>query len=201
VRKPLCCEFCFDTKYPVSWSNRLAAWTCLLCHLTESEPMPIFNDSQPPVYCVKEGDYIICVTGYEQKYSKGEKTRGSEQAVLEIEIEGTGCVFQETMTFHQNTMWRIDQMLKCCGVAPELGRGWSFQRSEAEAHPGWAWINPIGLRGHAGIIVAPYESKTQKDASGKPKMIDANKVGVFYTDRPKLPPREITGEEDEDCPF
>lgn len=153
--------------------------------------MPVFNDSQniPPV--VPEGDYVFCVVGFECGISSGGKTAGSDKYDVELEIEPSGKRVTEFLIDHPSCSWKIDTFLKSCGIQLAKGEAFEFREDIASA-TGVRWVNPLGLRGHCRLYVEEY---TPKGGTEKRK---ANKVAVFYTDRPKLEPRAIS---EADVPF
>lgn len=155
--------------------------------------MPVFQDTKEPVFFVPEGDYIFCVVEFTKKYSQGAATAGAEQYELKCECEGKGSWFFDTLTVHEKTLWRLEAFLRATGNALKAGQPWSFSRDEAESIGG-VYINPVGIRGYAHLIVGQYPAVTG------PKK---NKVGAYLAldaKRPKLPPRVIEVAED-DVPF
>jgi hypothetical protein len=149
--------------------------------------MPIFNDSEPRKPFVEPDDYILKIVGFEIGISTSSGvTKGSEQYEIEWEVEGQGARVNEKLWDHPNTAWKIDVMLKACGIKLTKGQSFSFRKDEAERN-GWPWVDPIGLRCHASLIVEEYKGKS--DPVGAP-MRKSNKVGAYYTDRGFLP-REV----------
>ena len=156
--------------------------------------MPVFQDSKEPVFYVPEGDCQFCVIGFEQKYSQGAKTAGSEQYEFKCEVEGKGSYFFDTLTVHDSCIWRLEAFLRAAGIKLAKGQAWSFVQSEAE-QTGATYINPFGLRGHVHLIVDQYPPGT-----GAKK----NKVGSYYAPSvkyPELAPRVIEPAPDDDIPF
>lgn len=156
--------------------------------------MPKFNDSENRVMMVSEGDYIFCVVDFGCKISTGAKTRGADQFELEIEIEPKGSMVFETLTDHESCLWKIDTFLKSAGVTLAKGEAYEFREDTAK-EKGVCWINPLGLRGWCRVIEDSYTKP------GTTNPIKKNKIGTFYTDRPKLPARVIEQELEEDKPF
>ena len=152
--------------------------------------MPIFNDSEAIPPFVPEGDYLVRVTELERGISKGAKTSGSDQWVLTLAIEkaATGLLqpgrLRDWLTEHPSTITRMDNFLKCMGVRPPKGSGYSFDADEA-AMAGLLYVNPIGLRGWVYLTLEEYQGKKN------------NKIGVYYTDKQKVqrdeppPPKEL----------
>lgn len=151
--------------------------------------MPVFNDSNNVPALLTESDYTFCVVGFEIGVSNGPSTRGSEKYLLDLEIEPSGKHIDETLIDHPKTGWKIDCFLKASGVQIPKGQAFEFQEDKAKSN-NVPWVNPLGLRGWCRVVVEEY---TRKDgAPGK-----ANKVAVFYTDKPKLPKRVIEIPEEE----
>ena len=153
--------------------------------------MPVYQDAKEPVFFVPEGDYIFCVLECTKGYSQGAKTAGAEQYEMKCEVEGRGSYYFETLTDHDKSRWRLEAFLRATGNVLLKGQAWSFSRCEAEEHPLTTYINPIGLRGHAHLIVDEYNQQKK------------NKVGLYLAidaKHPKLTPRVIETAED-DVPF
>ena len=164
--------------------------------------MPVFKDSEAMRPFVPEGDYILCVTDFTIGISTGKKTSGSEKYDLEFEVEGSGCRVFEGLIDAESTAWKIDCFLKSSGVRTlKKGEPFSFREDEAKRE-GWVWVNPMGLRCHAHLVIDTYSPAGSAEKKTK------NKVGVFYTDKPDLPPNESLRVsepakivEEEDIPF
>jgi hypothetical protein len=152
-----------------------------------------------PGVLLPAGDYIFCVREFECGIQSGGKTSGSEKFVMQLEIEGKGATVRETLIAHESTGWKINNFIQCAGIVIPEGGEFEFRRDVAE-DAGCTWVNPIGLRGHCAIIVETYAKKTDSDypnTSPKNMTGKANKVAVFYTDRPKLAPNESLRAESE----
>jgi hypothetical protein len=154
--------------------------------------MPVFQDSENVVTLVPDGDYVFCVIGFECKLSTGPKTRSSDQFDFELEIElakGSSKCFC-TLIDHDSCAWKIDTFLKSSGA--KVGKGEAFEfREDLAAEKGVKWINPLGLRGWCRLGAREY---TRTGETTKRKV---NEVVSFYTDKPKLAPREIELPEEE----
>lgn len=149
--------------------------------------MPVFNDSENVPQFQPEGDYVFRVDDFTIGISKGGKTAGAEKYDLELALEPSNSKLFETLVDHESCVWKIDTFLKSAGIKLAKGQPFSFRRDEAESN-GWAWVNPIGLRGWCRVFVDEYNGKKR------------NKVTTFYTDRPKLAP-VVPVETEEDTPF
>ena len=183
------CEICFRDSFELNWSGRLAARTCLHCHLTE-KPMPKFTGAKEPVFFVKQGDYVFCVVGMTIKVSQGARTAGSEQYEVKCQVEGSDSHFYDTLTVHESCIWRLENFLKSTGNELKPGEDWSFDEMEAQRN-GWRYIKPLGLRGHVNLRVEEFPEDSKRFQ---------NKVTAYLVGKPKLPPREIAEPED-DIPF
>ena len=155
--------------------------------------MPVFGDSNNVPPLLPEGDYVFCVVGFECKISQGPKTRGSDQFEVELEIEPSGKKVNEIMTDHPSCSWKIDTFLKASGIKLAKGAAFEFRQDVALASD-VPWVNPLGLRGWCRITQEEVPAKENR------KAFTVNRVGTFYTDRPKLPARVIEVPE-EDKPF
>lgn len=160
--------------------------------------MPKFKDQEPIQFIVPEGDYILCVTGFEIGISNGNKTRGSEQYEMKCLVEGNNSHCFDIMTDHESCDWRIDLFLKATGEAQQLAKNeeYSFNQ-KAAAEQSIKWINPIGLRFHAHLTIEEYR-KASDSPTAKPRQ--KNRIATFYTDRGILPRAEIEPEVD-NTPF
>lgn len=152
--------------------------------------MPVFNDSENIPAVLPEGDYSFCIVGMRCKISAGKTTAGCEVFEMDLEMEPSNKGVMEFLIDHKSCLWKWDVMLKSCGVKLQKGEPYDL-RKEVATQSGIRWINPIGLRGWCRLI--------QEPSSRDPKRM-FNRVAVFYTDRPKLEPREIETSE-EDTPF
>lgn len=156
--------------------------------------MPTFNDSNNIPALLPEADYVFCVVGFDCMISKGKETGGSDLFEVELEIEPSGKTVYERLIDHKSTSWKIDTFLKSAGIQLKKGESFEFREDKAKSL-GIRWINPLGMRGWCRITVEPY-IKTNADGSKQEKK--ANKIAMFYVDKPKLQPREIV---EEDKPF
>lgn len=145
--------------------------------------MPVyqFQDSENIPAVVEAGDYVIRVT--ETKF--GLSQAGNAKVDLTLQIEKTGTILYDTLTFTDKAFWRIDTFLKSCGVKLAKGQGVEFD-PDVEPGPGEVFIPLVGLRGWATLFVDEYP----KD-SGRKK----NKVLMWITNKEKLariapPPRQ-----------
>lgn len=155
--------------------------------------MPVFNDSDSIPALLPEGDYVFWVAGLECKISNGKKTCGCDQFALELRIEPTNKPVYETLTDHPSCSWKIDTFLKSAGVRLAKGEAYDFREEVARAS-GVKFVNPLGLRGWCHLIEDTLPPKPDR------KPLTINKVGVFYTDKPKLEPKAVEGK-DENTPF
>lgn len=144
--------------------------------------MPTFTNQDNQAFILHPpGDYIFRVVGMESGIQTGSgKTAGSPYWELKLSIEGKGGVVFERLIDHPSCGWKIDTFLKSTGAAPPPGTPFEFEADTAES-AGCLWINPIGLRGHAHLIVDEYQK------TGSTEKMKRNKVGAFLTDKPKLP--------------
>ncbi|PYS91101.1 MAG: hypothetical protein DMF62_03080 [Acidobacteria bacterium] len=152
--------------------------------------MPTFNDSSPLAGAVlmPEGDYALTVTKFEQRISTGQRTAGSALFLLEFKIEPEGfCT--DCLVDSLKTLWRIDIFLKACGV--KINKGGIFEfRADLAKSKAVQWINPIGLRCFAHVIVEEYDSRNY----GRQRR---NKVGQYLLNKEHLP-RVETADHPED---
>ncbi len=151
--------------------------------------MPVFGDRENPFKAVPNGDYILCVVGFECAISSGGKTAGANKYEVEFEVEGppavNGARVFENLIEHESCDWKIDAFLKSAGVALAKGEAFEFRADLAEAS-GVRWVNPLGLRVWATVRNEDYKGRMYP------------KVAAFITNKPKLEPREI---KEEDTPF
>lgn len=158
--------------------------------------MPTFNDQDNKVFVLpKIGDHPFCVVKFESTISKGSKVGGSTEYKLELEIEDEpGAIVFSNLIDHPSCNWKIDNFVKCTGVKEQYslvkGTDFEFIKTIAEINQ-CVWVDPIGLRGICSI----QHSAVVKNGipvmgpDGKPKM--RAEVSVFYTDKTKLPRREM----------
>lgn len=139
--------------------------------------MPVYQDREAPSFVVHpDGDYVLRVVGCDSKISTGEKTAGSPQWDLKVVVEGVagnGHVF-ESLIDHETSAWKIDTFLKSTNSVPPKGAAFDFNEDAANA-AGILFIDPIGLRGWAHLVVDEWKGKKR------------NKIGVWLTNKPKLP--------------
>lgn len=156
--------------------------------------MPVFKDSNniPPL--LPEGDYIFCCLDFESKISQGNKTRGSDTFELTLEIEPSGKKVPCTLIDHPTCDWKIDCFLKAAGVALKKGESFDFRQDVANA-AGLVYVDARGLRGWCHLTQKTLPPKPDKPA------LTVNEIQIFYTDKPKLPRREMAQEPDETTPF
>lgn len=152
--------------------------------------MPVFQNQDNQAQILHPpGDYKFRVVGMESGIQTGTgKTVGSPYWELKLAIEEKGGVVFERLIDHPSSNWKIDTFLKCTAAAPPTGTPFEFEQQAAEA-AGVLWVNPVGLRGWAHLVVDEY---TPNGSTEKRKR---NKVGTFYTDKPKLPRAEIPATE------
>ena len=143
--------------------------------------MPTFKNQENQTHVLHpEGDYHFTVTGLETGIQSGSgKTVGSPFWELKLAIDKGGVVYEKLID-HPTCDWKIDTFLKCTNAAPPVGVAFEFD-ADAAASAGIHWIDPIGLRGTCRLIVEEY---TKQGTTEKRKI---NRVGTFYTDKPKLP--------------
>lgn len=144
--------------------------------------MPTYNDNTNQPTLLPPGDYIFTVEEFECGISKGGKTSGSDKYDMKLKIESgqsTGIV-RDNLIDHPSCNWKMDCFLKCCGVQIAKGESYEFRHDLSQAND-VRWVNPIGLRGWANVIVEDYVT-----ASGKPGK--SNRVAIYYTDKEKLTP-------------
>jgi hypothetical protein len=145
-----------------------------------------------PGVVLPAGDYIFCVREMTCGIQQGGKTNGSDFFEMELEIEGKGATVREKLIAHDSTGWKINNFVQCAGIVIPEGGEFEFRQDIAE-ESGATWVNPIGLRGHCALFVDTFAKRSDPDyPNTKPKDMTgkSNKVAVFYTDRPKLPPNE-----------
>jgi hypothetical protein len=150
--------------------------------------MPVYNDSDNIPPFLPAGDYVFCVVDFDIKISTGGKTSGSEMYEMELEIEPHTNKVRENLIDHPACAWKLDTFLKCSGVKLTKGEAFEFRKDVAESK-GVRWINPIGLRGWCRVGTQPGSKDPTKTF---------NNITTFYTDKEKLPAREMPEEE---CPF
>lgn len=157
--------------------------------------MPVFNDSENKTFVLlPEGDYQLTCTECEIGIQSGGKTAGSETYRLTFEAsdgKGKCSTVKELLIDHATCAWKIDIFCKACGVKLAKGQAFSFRKDEADRNK-WTWVDPLGLRCTAKLIVEQF---TTKDG----RKLETNRVAVFYTDRPLL--ERVKVAEDEDKPF
>jgi hypothetical protein len=169
--------------------------------------MPTFNDSENLVPFVPEGDYVFCVTEFDQGISAGGQTAGCTKYELTLEVElKDGArgprVFENLIDDshrggQSKCAWKIDTFIKSAGVTLPKGAAFEFNADDAASN-GAHHVPPLGLRGWCRLVVEEYPAN-----SGKRR----NKVATFYTNKPKLPARVIEtrrtddGVDGEDIPF
>jgi hypothetical protein len=152
--------------------------------------MPTFTDAPEKKFTLlPEGDYVLCVTDFEIGISTSKKTAGSEKYSITFEVEGNSVDLKEMLFDHESCLWKLEAFLKSSGIALKKGEAYEFRKDKADM-AGIRWIDPIGLRCHAKLGQEPYTTTAGKN-------ITVNKIAIFYTDRPKLPPRRI----EDDVPF
>lgn len=148
--------------------------------------MPTFQDSEglPPIVVVPEGDYTLTVWQFKTDLSSGSKTRGCPRYNIVFNIDGHEAQCREQLIDHPSCAWKIDTFLKSCGIRKlPKGQDFEFNKEEAEER-GVPWVNPMGLRCHAQLIQDTYTNASGKEYTN-------NKVSIYYTDKPILPPDPI----------
>jgi hypothetical protein len=125
-----------------------------------------------------EGDYIVRVVGLQTGISTGQQTRGATHWELKLLMEGAGNHLFDLLIDHEKTQRRLDTFLKCMAVELTVGQAYDFDPGAA-ASQGVPHINVIGRRGWARVIIDEYQGRKR------------NKIGFYYTDRPKLPGVQI----------
>lgn len=155
--------------------------------------MPIFNDQENRPPYVEDGDYVLRVIGFEIGMSNGERTRGSEKYTINFEVEGKGTEIYDYLIDNPKTSWRIDTFLKSCGIKLPKGTEFTFNQEEAKSK-NIQWIDLLGLRCHAKVYIDKY-------IGGDGKEYKTNKIALYYTDKPALPPDKTGIETDDDITF
>jgi hypothetical protein len=160
--------------------------------------MPTFNDSEPigpRATLMPEGDYVLTVRRFQQRISTGTKTSGAALYVVEFDMDPDGAA-SDVLIDAPGTAWRIDIFLKACGLQLDKGIDFEFRRDLA-AGRSVKWIDPIGLRCHAHVIVDSYTGKNGT-------VYKSNKVGAYLLNKgplPRLEPQELDQEEEDKMPF
>ena len=148
--------------------------------------MPVFQDTdnRPPRVIIEPCDAIFCVTKFGSAYTQKSTAKvpsGTLVYQMELEIEGKNCIVEEDLYDIEAAQWRLDTFLKSAGV--QLAKGEAFEFSKAKADEAFVkHVNPIGLRGWCHVKKQPWTNQPGKFS---------NEIGIFYTDKPKLPRREI----------
>lgn len=126
---------------------------------------------------IEPQDAIVEVINYAFGLSK---TGGHPQVILKCRVEGHGVTFEEYLTSSPAGAWRIDTFLKSCGVDVKVGQNVEFDPEEFEAAKaeGAVCVELQGLRGWVSIIKEPGQKDPNKFY---------NKVGIWYTNKAKLP--------------
>lgn len=145
--------------------------------------MPKYTDAESSFKIIPEGDYILAVCEFHICLSTGAKTKGCDKYEVTFVVEGQDTKVKEQLLDHPSCSWKIDTFLKSAGIR-KLAKGQDFEFDEDTAdEKDVTWVNPMGLRCAAHVIVdETYISPTTKQPVPK------NRVSVFYTDRPALPP-------------
>lgn len=148
--------------------------------------MPVFKDQDNKTYELPpEGDYAFEVVECESGIQTGNgKTAGSPywELKLELSVRNGKAPIWERLIDHPSCDWKIDTFMKCTGANTEIKKGEPFEFDlHAAESSGAKWIDPIGLRGWLAVVHEDYTPKN----GGKPGK--RARVGVFYTDRAKLP--------------
>lgn len=139
--------------------------------------MPVFNKEAPREFkLLPEDDYIFEVKECSTGLSKWPGSNGSWNCELVFEINGQRV--RETLVFHKDLKWKLNNFMESCGVQLNENEPWEFNAEKAKEEK-IRWINPIGLRGWCRLRVEDYvkDGKTRQ----------ANKIAVFYTNKEKLP--------------
>lgn len=161
-------------------------------------PKASFAKPEQPLFEQITGDYPFEVVGFDVTISQGNKTRGSSQMELKLKFfkdatfEQPVAQWTETLIFHPDTIWRVNQFALCANVQVNgriIQEGDDVDYTDSEPEPGCVAVNPIGLRGWAKCL--PRQGI--KDPTKK-----FNSVQIFYTDKPKL---ERATEDPDDVPF
>lgn len=145
--------------------------------------MPTFKgkENMPPQELLPKGDYPFEVVDWGRAISKGKSTRGADTYELKVRVNDTNTVY-ETLIDHESTDWKIDCFLRCTGVELKVGQSFEFGEDPGQ-------VNPKGLRGWCAVVVDEYIPEGKTIAKKK------NKIGTFYTDKPKIPRRVETAAE------
>lgn len=93
-----------------------------------------------------EGDYIVEVTGVEIGFSKA----GNEMLTLSCSVEPHGTTVYERLVFTDKALWKVDQVLKGLGVAPEKG-------TDLDMTEEWCKKNLYWARGWVHLVKEEYE--------------------------------------------
>lgn len=134
------------------------------------------------------GDYPLEIVGLSFGLSQGGDTKvelkiaNIDSKTLE-EVPGKSTRFRENITLSEKAAWRMDTLLKCCGVDVKPGEVLEFdpdERQKAIAE-GKRFIDLRGLRGWGAVGHEPDKNNPQKKY---------NKVLTWYTNKQKLPKRE-----------
>ena len=176
--------------------------------------MPQYNPNAKPPQTKEvapEGDVILRVVEYAIGISGGAQLAGCPCVKLKLAIEKDGepdprfWNVEEQLTDDSsrgeksNQTWEMFQFVKACGIKLADNEAFEFDPDEAQ-RAGARWINPVGLRCHARIVVDSFARRN--DAAGV-KSGRSNKVKTWYVDRAPLSRVEGTSDELEkdDAPF
>lgn len=147
-----------------------------------------FKNSENIEFVLKKpGDYPVEVIGYKFGLSQA----GDGQIELSfttidpksLEPAPDSGKGRERLTLSEKAAWRVDTFLKCCGVVVPIDAEVEFDPDEMEKpeNAGKHFVDLRGLRGWVSIVNEPDKDKPDRKY---------NKVGTWYTNKPKLPKRE-----------
>lgn len=134
-----------------------------------------FTDQENLKTTCADGDYIFEIIGFEL----GLSDKGDDKVIVLLQIEKEHVKVYDHITLSEKAAWRMDTLLKCCGVVVAKGADIEFdpeQRDREGAH----FVNLVGLRGSARFFKDTYTPP-----SGGSKK-ESMKVQTYYTNKEKL---------------
>ena len=181
----MACDICF-LPGRVCWSIRLNCFCCFNCYLNY-KPMPKYDpNAETPQMQLLDGDYPFEITKVEEKISTGNVTRGCAQRVVHMDFyaDATFAVkvasIQDSLYDHPNCDWKYSVLARCVGYPLVANIPFDVDGT-------WR-----GYRGWAHCFPEPDKKEPGKKW---------NRVQSYITNGKPLPPRVITPDEDDNCPF
>jgi hypothetical protein len=167
--------------------------------------MPTFRNTPPRNYVLHpEGDYELTVRAIKALTSTGPATRGSDMYEVTFAIDPEGEIVDRLID-HPSCNWKLDALLKACGVDIQLDEEYELTQERAEINQ----VRHIDLRGLTCLAHLTVE-EFQSNRTGK--MLKTNKVhaylfdGIRNTERPSksvatVKPAAFDDEDDEEDDF